>query len=41
MASKDEVIHRIEQIDSIQTILQDLRRSEMDKLEAIEAKEYV
>jgi hypothetical protein len=41
MASKDEVIHRIEQIDSIQTILQDLGRSEMDKLEAIEAEEFV
>lgn len=41
MVSKNEVIHRIEQIDAIQTILQDLRRGEINELETIEAKESV
>jgi hypothetical protein len=36
MASKAEVVNRIGQIDSILTILQDLRRSEMVELEEIE-----
>ena len=36
MASKVEVVNRIGQIDSILTILQDLRRSEMVELEEIE-----
>ena len=39
VVSKNEVVHRIEQIDTILTILQELRRSEIEELETIEAKE--
>lgn len=39
IASKAEIVNRIEQIDSILTILQNLRRSEMAELEKIEARE--
>jgi hypothetical protein len=37
--SKYEIVHRIEQIDAIQSILQDLRRSQIHDLETIEATE--
>lgn len=38
-ATKEEVIHRIEKLDEIRTILDDIRRSEMTELEGIvEAK---
>ena len=36
--SKNEVVHSIEQFDAILTILEELRRSEIGELEAIEAK---
>jgi hypothetical protein len=36
---KNEVVHRNEQLDSILSILQDVRRLEMNKLEEIEARE--
>ena len=39
MSSKAEVIRRIELIDQFSTILRDLRRSEMEELERIEAEE--
>jgi len=39
MASKVEVVNRIELIDEALTVLQDLRRSEMRELEEIEARE--
>ncbi len=39
MPSKTEVIRRIELIDQLSTILKDLRRSEMEELEKIEAEE--
>jgi hypothetical protein len=35
MATKEEVVHRIEKIDEIRTILDDIRRSEMTELEEI------
>ncbi len=38
MASKAEVVNRIEPIDEALTVLQDLRRSEMRELEEIEAR---
>jgi len=34
-ATKEEVIRRIEKIDEIRTILEDIRRSEMAELEEI------
>ncbi len=34
-ATKEEVVHRIEKIDEIRTILDDIRRSEMAELEEI------
>ncbi len=39
MISKDKVVHWIEQIDTIQSISQDLRRSQIHDLETIEATE--
>jgi hypothetical protein len=39
MSSKAEVIRRVELIDELSTILRDLRRSEMEELERIEAEE--
>jgi len=39
MSSKAEVIRRVELIDQLSTILKDLRRSEMEELERIEADE--
>jgi len=36
MITKEEVVHRIEKIDEIRTILDDIRRSEMAELEEIE-----
>ncbi len=36
IATKEEVIHRIEKIDEIRTILDDIRRSEMTELEEVE-----
>jgi len=39
MSSKSEVVRRIELIDQLATILRDLRRSEMEELERIEAEE--
>jgi len=39
MTTKREVVHRIEQLDTIHSILQDIRRLEMNELEEIEAKE--
>lgn len=39
MSSKAEVIRRVELIDQPSTILDDLRRSEMEELERIEAEE--
>lgn len=41
MVSKNEVIRRIEQIDCLLTCLQDLRRSEMNELEKLEAEESI
>lgn len=41
MASKNEVVRRIEQIDCLLTCLQDLRRSEMNELEMFEALEGI
>lgn len=35
MTTKKEVVHRIEKIDEIFTILDDIRRSEMTELEEI------
>jgi hypothetical protein len=35
MTAKEEVVHRIEKIDEIRTILDDIRRSEMTELEEI------
>lgn len=37
MISKEKVIRRVELIDQLSTILRDLRRSEMEELEEIEA----
>lgn len=37
MISKEKVIRRVELIDQLSTILRDLRRSEMEELEDIEA----
>jgi hypothetical protein len=39
MTSKSEVIRRVELIDQLSTILKDLRRSEMEELERMEAEE--
>ena len=39
MPSKAEVVRRVELIDQFSTILKDLRRSEMEELERIEAEE--
>ena len=39
MSSKSEVIRRVELIDELSTILRDLRRSEMEELERMEAEE--
>ncbi|MHB8118942.1 MAG: hypothetical protein ACYDHX_09470 [Methanothrix sp.] len=39
MSSKAEVIRRVELIDQLSTILDDLRRSEMEELGRIEAEE--
>jgi len=39
MPTKAEVVRRVELIDQLSTILKDLRRSEMEELERIEAKE--
>ena len=39
MSSKDEEIRRVELIDQLSTILDDLRRSEMEELERIKAEE--
>jgi len=39
MSCKAEVIRRVELIDQLSTILKDLRRSEMEELERIEAEE--
>jgi hypothetical protein len=39
MPSKAEVIRRVELIDQLATILKDLRRSEMEELERIEAEQ--
>ena len=39
MDSKHEIVHRIELIDAIQSILQDLRRCQIHDLETIEATE--
>lgn len=36
MTTKEEVVYRIEKIDEIRTILDEIRRSEMDELEEIE-----
>ncbi|VVB68171.1 Uncharacterised protein [uncultured archaeon] len=36
MPSKAEVVRRVELIDQLSTILNDLRRSEMEELERIE-----
>ena len=36
MTTKEEVVSRIEKIDEIRTILDDIRRSEMAELEEIE-----
>ncbi|VVB64247.1 Uncharacterised protein [uncultured archaeon] len=41
MVSKNEVVRRIEQIDCLLTFLLDLRRSEMNELEKIEAAEGI
>jgi len=39
MSSKAEVVRRVELIDELSTLLRDLRRSEMEELERIEAEE--
>jgi hypothetical protein len=39
VSCKAEVIRRVELIDQLSTILKDLRRSEMEELEQIEAEE--
>lgn len=39
MPLKNEIIRRIESIDQISVILNDLRRSEMEELERIESEE--
>ncbi|VVB68629.1 Uncharacterised protein [uncultured archaeon] len=39
MSSKAETVRRIELIDQLSSILRDLRRSEMEELERIEAEE--
>jgi len=39
MVSKKELITRVEQIDAILELLQELRASEMAKLEKVEAQE--
>ncbi len=39
MSCKAEVIRRVELIDQLSTILKDIRRSEMEELERIEAEE--
>ncbi len=39
MSGKAEVIRRVELIDQLSIILKDLRRSEMEELERIEAEE--
>jgi len=36
MTTKEEVMRRIETLDEIRTILDDIRRSEMEELEMIE-----
>ena len=36
MTTKEEVVHRIEKMDEIRTILDDIRRSEMTELEELE-----
>lgn len=36
MTTKEEVVYRIEKIDEIRTILDEIRRSEMAELEEIE-----
>ena len=36
MTTKKDVVHRIKKIDEIRTILDDIRRSEMDELKEIE-----
>ena len=36
MTTKKEVVRRIEKLDEIRTILDDIRRSEMTELEKIE-----
>ncbi len=36
MITKEEVVRRIEKLDEIRTILDDIRRSEMTELERIE-----
>jgi len=36
MTTKEEVVHRIESIDEITTILNNLRRSEMEELKEME-----
>ncbi|MFB3765994.1 MAG: hypothetical protein ACE14P_12215 [Methanotrichaceae archaeon] len=36
MATKEEVVRRIEKLDEISTIVNDIRRSEMEELEKIE-----
>ena len=41
MVSKNEVVRRIEQIDFLLTCLHDIRRSEMNELEKIEAAEGI
>ncbi len=35
MTTKEEVVHRIEKIDEMRTILDDIRRNEMAELEKI------
>jgi len=39
MTTKKEVVHRIEKLDEIRTILDDIRRSEMTELEELEGKD--
>ncbi|MGA9099994.1 MAG: hypothetical protein WB392_13800 [Methanotrichaceae archaeon] len=36
MTPKEKVVRRIEKLDEIRTILDDIRRSEMEELEKIE-----
>ncbi len=35
MTTQEEAVHKIEKIDEIRTILNDIRRSEMSKLEEL------